>query len=321
MITAVIWGLEEVLFKEVLNNVDVFSVIVLRTLISALGLTIYMKVISIFSKRSNMSKVKRKKRNKKYYICIFSMAIALCIHYVLGLYGLSMTQANLSCFLNIGLNSLVTSSLLAIFIKSERKGICRSFSIISFLIAFMGTYMLIIGNNETTIDYGIVLVILSTIAWGIYILIYELIDYKLSVIEINRNVSLICFIIMTIFMCLTGRISLLLNLPFDIIMKIVVASIIVDIGTVFTYYIGIRIISGVKANVVILMSPLISLIFAYLVLGEVVSGNEEIGCILLFLSSTTVVIDEYIEYELQKEKFLNKLKSKIKLKKASVKNV
>lgn len=94
---------------------------------------------------------------------------------------------------------------------------------------------------------------------------------------------------------LTNQFIQLFDLQIADIVKIAIGSIIIDVGTVLTYYVAIRIISGVKCSILSLISPIISFILSYFYLGERIVFMQFIGCVLLFIASIILVIRDYIE--------------------------
>lgn len=125
--------------------------------------------------------------------------------------------------------------------------------------------------------------------------IYKKINHDISVVRINRDLDYIALAIYTAFLICTKEFIALFTLDISIVIKVALVAIIIDVGTILTYYVAIRIISGVKCSILSLLSPIIAFILSYLWLKERINLMQLSGCILLFVSSLVLLIKEYRE--------------------------
>ena len=102
-------------------------------------------------------------------------------------------------------------------------------------------------------------------------------------------------LLQTLFLISTKEFSQLFSLNIMIIIKVALVAILIDIGTILTYYVAIRIISGVKCSILSLLSPIIAFTLSFLWLKERITLMQLSGCILLFASSLVLIVKEYIE--------------------------
>ena len=285
LITVIIWGLDNVLIKNILNN-DIPSNILtyLRFIFTTLIVSIILKI-----KKENYNK---EIINTKYKNTILIMAILLSLFYLLQVNGIKMTKAIISEFIGGTMTTISTIVILSIFIKSERKQILNKYTLIALIIAIIGTFFTALGDISFGLDFGVVLIIIADIFWGLYMMTYMKIDTNISAMRVNRDLGIISILIYTVILLVTKQFGEIFNLGIINILKIAFASVLIDVGTIITYYVAIRIISGVKCSILTLASPIISFTLSYLWLGERIALMQYIGCILLFASSILLVIKD-----------------------------
>lgn len=287
LITVIIWGMDNVLVKSLLNDeIPTVLLMYLRFIFATITVGIILKI--------KKEKYNKETINPKYKKLIMGMAITLSIYYILQVNGLSMTKAVISEFIGTTMTTISTIVILAIFIKSERKQIMNKYTMLALIIAISGTFLTTLGDLSFGLDFGAILIIIADIFWGLYTMIYMKIDEKVSAIRVNRDLGIVAIIIYTLILLVTNQFMQLFNLGIINILKIALISIIIDVGTIMTYYVAVRIISGVKCSILSLVSPIISFTLSYVYLGERIVFMQFCGCILLFASSILLVIKDYI---------------------------
>lgn len=288
LITVIIWGMDNVLIKSLLNEeIPATLLIYLRFIFSTLIVGITLKI-----KKETYSK---EIVNSKYGKQIIIMAVLLSIFYILQVNGLNMTKAVISEFVGTTMTTISTIVILAIFIKNERKQILNKLTILALIIAITGTFFTALGDVSFGLDFGVVLIIIADIFWGLYTMTYMKIDEKVSAMRVNRDLGIVAIIIYTVIILITNQFSGLFNLGLINILKIVLISALIDVGTIITYYVAVRIISGVKCSIFSLASPIISFTLSYFYLGERIVLMQFGGCILLFTSSILLVVKDLVE--------------------------
>lgn len=283
LVTIIIWGMDNVLIKSLLNNeIPAMLLIYLRFVFSTVITTIILKI-----KKESYSK---DITNSYYKKMVVAMATTLSLFYILQVNGLSMTKAVISEFVGTTMTTLSTIVILSIFIKSERRQMLNKFTILALIIAVIGTFFTALGDISFGFDYGVLLIIFADIFWGLYTMLYMKIDNNISALRVNRDLGIIAIVIYTVMILVTNQFVSIFNLGIFNIIKIGLISTIIDVGTVLTYYVAIRIISGVKCSILSLASPIISFTLSYFYLGERIVFMQFIGCILLFASSILLVL-------------------------------
>lgn len=285
LITVIIWGLDNVLIKNLLNNAIPSNIL---TYIRFIFTTTIVGVILKIKKENYNKEI----INTQYKSTVIIMAILLSLFYLLQVNGINMTKAVISEFIGGTMTTISTIVILAIFIKSERKQILNKYTLIALIIAIIGTFFTALGDISFGLDFGVVLIIIADIFWGLYMMTYMKIDTNISAMRVNRDLGIISILIYTVILLVTKQFGEIFNLGIINILKIAFASVLIDIGTIITYYVAIRIISGVKCSILTLASPIISFTLSYLWLGERIALMQYVGCILLFASSILLVIKD-----------------------------
>lgn len=285
LITVIIWGLDNVLIKNLLNNAIPSNIL---TYIRFIFTTTIVGVILKIKKENYNKEI----INTKYKSTVIIMAILLSLFYLLQVNGINMTKAVISEFIGGTMTTISTIVILAIFIKSERKQILNKYTLIALIIAIIGTFFTALGDISFGLDFGVVLIIIADIFWGLYMMTYMKIDTNISAMRVNRDLGIISILIYTVILLVTKQFGEIFNLGIINILKIAFASVLIDVGTIITYYVAIRIISGVKCSILTLASPIISFTLSYLWLGERIALMQYVGCILLFASSILLVIKD-----------------------------
>ena len=285
LITVIIWGLDNVLIKNLLNNAIPSNIL---TYIRFIFTTTIVGVILKIKKENYNKEI----INTQYKSTVIIMEILLSLFYLLQVNGINMTKSVISEFIGGTMTTISTIVILAIFIKSERKQILNKYTLIALIIAIIGTFFTALGDISFGLDFGVVLIIIADIFWGLYMMTYMKIDTNISAMRVNRDLGIISILIYTIILLVTKQFGEIFNLGIINILKIAFASVLIDIGTIITYYVAIRIISGVKCSILTLASPIISFTLSYLWLGERIALMQYVGCILLFASSILLVIKD-----------------------------
>ena len=87
------------------------------------------------------------------------------------------------------------------------------------------------------------------------------------------------------------------SLSFDEIATTILLALIVDVCCVFTYYRGLEKIESTKANMVLLMTPFISVLSSYMLLNQKINTVQIIGCVIVVVINMVMVSKDLIEDE------------------------
>ena len=291
-ITIIIWGIDNVLFKTVLDDLSTMGL----TFIRFLTVSIAMTPVILLSRKKEINK------NKIYKKQVITMGILLATYYPLLIYALSISKATIIEFTNSGVGGIIVALILASFIPKERKIFKNKYVIAALIIAFIGTMLTsnVIGN-EVAIDIGVFLVLIASVFWGFYLMTYEKINTKIPVAHILRDSSVIALIITTTLLLLSGELEGLLNVSPNILAKASLISLLVDATSVFTFYQAVRIVSGIKVNIMTQICPLIAFTVAYIFLGERITSMQLIGCTMLLMAAALIVVKDFTNKKKKEE--------------------
>ena len=243
-------------------------------------------------------KIEKELTNKKYKKNIVLMGIFMLIGYFFIFNGLSISKATLVEFVNSGLGSLITIIILTLFIDKEKNISKNKYVITAIIIAIIGTLFTSNVNNSIfnfNFDLGVLYILIGTTAFGFYTMLISKSDHRISVFKINRDLTIIAFIFMSIIFVFTNEFKLLFQIDKFILLKTIVISIFVDIIAVACYYKAIRILSGVKSNIFILLCPIITALVSYFYLNETINTLQVLGCSLLFISGIIIFFKDYMD--------------------------
>ena len=319
-ITVVIFGLEPGLIKLLLNS-DAISPNAM-CLFRAIFVALVSEGVMIWSRLNEKRKLKQNKEIKRSLITDYKvegigkkryilLALGMAIFYALNILsfssGLNLTKATLGEFVNSIGATLCVMIVFAIFVKGEAKHLKSLWVIISFILGVFGVFYAS-GNTfgdlaNFKMDLGIVLILVSGITWGLYLLFMNKLSSDVSKFRIMRDTQVVTVIFFVIILLVSGDLVSTFQIGLTNILKVFLFSLIVDIGTILTYYEALRIVSGIIATLFTMACPIITYAFCYLVLNERISGIQIVGCAILFVSSILLSVDQ-IKDELKEEKKL-----------------
>lgn len=314
--TAIIFGLEMILQKLVVSNdVSPNSLNMYRMIFIVIILSIYLLLDRIKNKIKNKNLNKKdsknikddkkeiknisdKKISKQYKLINIGMALANCVNYFAFSTGISITDnVSVTEFINVVADSLFIILLLCIFIPKERKNLKNKYIIFAIIFTFVG----IIFTNEifkSTFDFnsnfnkGLGYILLADLAWATYILQIAKLDKESSMIKIVRDNNFLSLIIYGVVLLITNNFKEVMLISPEEILHIFIFMLIIDIGTIVTYYNAIRMVSGIIATIFTLSSPIITFICAYVILNERIDGYQLFGCVLLFIANILLSLEE-----------------------------
>lgn len=76
---------------------------------------------------------------------------------------------------------------------------------LALIIAIIGTFFTALGDVTFGLDFGVVLIIIADIFWGLYTMTYMKINQKVSAMKVNRDLGIVAIIIYTIILLITNN--------------------------------------------------------------------------------------------------------------------
>lgn len=311
IINLLIAGSEIVLQKTLLNNdISPNSISMYRMLFIVIISTIMILCEKLFNKNKKEctydSDITSIKNNKlKYIIPMIFMGIFKTVNYYFFVNGLKLTKiATTISFINHITTSILIIVFLAMFIPKEKKNLKNIYTILAIPITILGimftSEVFLSADSIVSFDIGTVYVLISTIFWALYILFYTKYGINASEVRIIRDAEMISFITYFAYLICTNNLSSAFMISKESLLGIFIFTLIIDIGSILTYYRAIRVVSGTVTTLFSSSSPVISFALCYLILNEKISTYQFIGCILLLVANILLTVKEL--KEIKKEK-------------------
>ena len=273
ILTAFIWGIAFVAQSVGMEFVGPYTFLAVRSIIG--GLVLIPCIFLLNKVNSNNKERKNKDDKKNLIIGGISCGIVLCIASSLQQVGIIYTSVGKAGFITA--LYIVIVPLFGIFLKKK----VQSTIWISVVISLIGLYLLCFKENFS-INIGDFLMFLSAFIFSIHILI---IDHFSPIVD---GVKMSCI---QFFVC--GIIALILSLIFenleiksiiDAYIPILYAGV-MSCGVAYTLQIvGQKYTDPVLASLILSLESVFAALSGWVILNEVLSGKELIGCILVFVA-------------------------------------
>jgi drug/metabolite transporter (DMT)-like permease len=222
--------------------------------------------------------------------------------------GIGLSKANISSFVNAGLGPIISIVVLATFIAEERKFLKNFYVWIAIITGLIGSALVMLNfqnGSNLSIDMGIVLVIISSFSWAGYTTIAKKYFSNFPPIIFLRNVIITTSLLFLLTIIFTKEIFLVTKVNMYILAGMIATGVLSDALTNITFFLGIKKIPAVKANILILIVPIITIITSWIVLHEPITLQQLTGCIIVFSANILLVYKDF-----KKDKF-NKAKPQI----------
>ncbi|MGE5473868.1 MAG: DMT family transporter [Ignavibacteriales bacterium] len=287
IITTLIWGINPTMFKSLSgfssSNVQNFF----RTLMASIILYIYAKCFE--EKKQENSKV----HSIKDYLLPGIVFYAFAQLYI---FGISISKANIASFIMSGLGPVITIVILALFIKEERNLTKDIWVNTSIAIGFIGALLVMLnfsGSVKYGLDFGAFIVLLGAIFWAIYTTLIRKYFSDVSPIIFCRNIIMMnCLFFFVTILC-TGELFKIGGFTLLQIGMLLLAGVIADAFSNITFFLGVTKVSAIKANIIFLLAPIISLAVTRATLNESLTTQQFIGCMLTLLASILLSVKEF----------------------------
>lgn len=285
-ITTLIWGTNPTMFKSLSGFASTNVQNFFRTLMASIILYIYAK---FFVKEKKESKV----HSIKEYILPGIVFYAFAQLYI---FGISISKANIASFIMSGLGPVITIVILAIFILEERRQTKDLWVITSIIIGFTGAILVMLnfsGGVKYGLDFGAFVVLLGAVCWSIYTMLIRKYFSDVSSIIFCRNILIMSCIFFFITILFTGELYQIGKLTLLQISLLLLAGVIADALSNITFFVGVTRVSAIKANIIFLLAPIISLVVTRTTLNENLTSQQFVGCMLTLLASVLLTANEF----------------------------
>lgn len=232
------------------------------------------------------------KENKKikFDFEVIKVALFLAVNIILFIVGLQWTLVNVSQLLCLGIPAIVT--IISYFTVKEKITVKK---IAGIIIGFIGSFLLLSFKFKGGLDYqqmliGNGLIIIGSVFYSFYLVFSKKVQKKYSPVYIITVINIIIMLV-SLFLAVSD-LYLYQNwwqkLNIDSFVSVLYAGI---LGTSVTFVLvqyAIKYGSPLISSLGLYIQPLFTFIWAYLLLGETLSGNLLISAIIIFIGAWMV---------------------------------
>lgn len=279
LVTAIIWGSAFVAQSKGMDYLGPFSFNGIRSIIAVIFLSIVLLFIIVKNKKNPDFKLFK---NKKALIGSIFCGIALMFSTSTQQIGISMTSVGKSGFITSLYIILVP--ILGLLLKKKvpiKIWFCVG-------IVLVGLYLLCI-KNSVKIEIGDIFLLLSAFGFAVQILIVDSISQDINTILLSI-IQLSAVAILSLFpICIIEQPSISNTL--DAMPYLLFAGVLSS-GIAYTLQIvGQKYTNPIVASLIMSLESVFAAITGWLFLNEILSLNETIGCILIFIAIIISQID------------------------------
>lgn len=256
LFTVVVWGITFISTKVLLNGFKPVEILFYRFI---------MALVFLFILCPRILTIKEKKRE------VLFVGAGICgvtLYYLLENIALTYTMAS-NVAVIVSTVPFFTGIISRIFLKESEKLSINFF--IGFILAIAGIFLISFNGSEVQINpTGDILALLAAIVWSMYSVITKKISgYGYNTIQVTRRI----FIYALLFML---PLLPLFDFKFDLspfvnkayLVNILFLGILASAVCFVTWNYAVKILGAVKTSVYIYVQPVVTIVAAYIILGE-----------------------------------------------------
>jgi len=267
----IFWSFSFIWFKMANENFRPIAIIFLRLVFAVALLSTFLA----FTKRFV-------KIRKKDYKLFFLLALFEPFFYFLGeSFGLTYVSATV-CSVIIS-TIPVFAAIAAIIIFKEKLGVLNYSGI---FLSFLGVIVFVVNKNGSFAynPQGIALVFLAVFsAVGYNLILSKLInDYNpVYIVNVHNIIGIVLFL--PLFMTMEVKPIMELDITFKMMLPVLLLAIFASCGAFILFAFSVRYLGIVKANVFTNCIPILTAIFAFMLLGDKLTIQNFIGMVVVIL--------------------------------------
>ena len=291
IVTLIIWGSTPIVVKFISTDVSVNIQLFIRHLTQAVVMFGILGIRRVVTKKPLLEEQKIK-INPLIAISFFTILNAAT--YILSIYN---TDATLAALIAEGFGNIIPSVIVAIFIISEREIFKKRYIQICIAVSFLASIVLSLNFNEINsinINIGALYMVISQLAWGFFVMNVQKDCKKVYLIDWYAKSILIATLFFGILIIANGELISLLALDFVTLAKLIMMGLLIDCTVTLTYYTGIKIVSVVRSGIILVMTPVLSVILGNMFLGEKLSFQHIIAGIVIILINIYMVFKDLL---------------------------
>lgn len=274
LLTATIWGVAFVAQSVGMEYIDPFTFNAIRCVLGGLVL---IPVILVLKKKKETGAENQEKEDKKtLWAGGIACGVILCIASNLQQFGIMEASVGKSGFFTA--LYIVMIPVIGIFI-GKRPGIKLWFCV---ALAVVGMYLLCMKDGSFTIERADIMLLLCALAFSVHILVVDYFSPKVDGVKMSCIQFFVCGVLSAVGMLFTETPDIS-NIQ-AAWLPLVYAGLL-SCGVGYTLQIvGQKGINPVIASLIMSLESVISALAGWVILGQVLSPKEILGCVLMFVA-------------------------------------
>ena len=273
LLTATIWGVAFVAQSVGMEYIGPFTFNAIRCVLGGLVL---IPVILVLKKKKETGAENQEKEDKKtLWAGGIACGVILCIASNLQQFGIMEASVGKSGFFTA--LYIVMIPVIGIFI-GKRPGIKLWFCV---ALAVVGMYLLCMKDGSFTIERADIMLLLCALAFSFHILVVDYFSPKVDGVKMSCIQFFVCGVLSAVGMLFTETPDIS-NIQAAWLPLLYAGLLSCGVG--YTLQIGQKGINPVIASLIMSLESVISALAGWVILGQVLSPKEILGCVLMFVA-------------------------------------
>ena len=272
LLTATIWGVAFVAQSVGMEYIGPFTFNAIRCVLGGLAL---IPVILVLKKKTGAEN-QEKEDKKTLWAGGIACGVILCIASNLQQFGIMEASVGKSGFFTA--LYIVMIPVIGIFI-GKRPGIKLWFCV---ALAVVGMYLLCMKDGSFTIDRADIMLLLCALAFSFHILVVDYFSPKVDGVKMSCIQFFVCGVLSAVGMLFT-EIPDISNIQAAWLPLLYAGLLSCGVGYTLQI-VGQKGINPVIASLIMSLESVISALAGWVILGQVLSPKEILGCVLMFVA-------------------------------------
>ena len=274
LLTATIWGVAFVAQSVGMEYIGPFTFNAIRCVLGGLAL---IPVILVLKKKKETGAENQEKEDKKtLWAGGIACGVILCIASNLQQFGIMEASVGKSGFFTA--LYIVMIPVIGIFI-GKRPGIKLWFCV---ALAVVGMYLLCMKDGSFTIDRADIMLLLCALAFSFHILVVDYFSPKVDGVKMSCIQFFVCGVLSAVGMLFT-EIPDISNIQAAWLPLLYAGLLSCGVGYTLQI-VGQKGINPVIATLIMSLESVISALAGWVILGQVLSPKDILGCVLMFVA-------------------------------------
>ena len=274
LLTATIWGVAFVAQSVGMEYIGPFTFNAIRCVLGGLVL---IPVILVLKKKKETGAENQEKEDKKtLWTGGIACGVILCIASNLQQFGIMEASVGKSGFFTA--LYIVMIPVIGIFI-GKRPGIKLWFCV---ALAVVGMYLLCMKDGSFTIERADIMLLLCALAFSFHILVVDYFSPKVDGVKMSCIQSFVCGVLSAVGMLFTETPDIS-NIQAAWLPLLYAGLLSCGVGYTLQI-VGQKGINPVIASLIMSLESVISALAGWVILGQVLSPKEILGCVLMFVA-------------------------------------